>query len=110
MAEPTLAQIFGAGATQDANTLTIQKSALATVGLTASGNNTAESLFVALVLKAKDYLTATALESNADQNISIADGYVPSFIIRNNVTYRQDDITVSMQKSAGSTTIDPDDY
>lgn len=107
-AEPTLQQVFGAGATQDATTLTILKANL--TGLTASANNTAESLLVGIVIKAKSFLTTTNQESNPEQSITIADGYAPSFAVRNNTTYRQDDITISLQKSAGDTTIDPDDY
>ena len=42
MPEPTLTQVFGANATQSAANITIAKSDLATVGLTASANNTAE--------------------------------------------------------------------
>ena len=53
MPEPTLTQIFGAGAAQTATVLTIAKADLAAVGLTASSTNTAESLFVALLLQAK---------------------------------------------------------
>lgn len=108
MAEPTLQQVFGTGTTQDATTLTIPKAVLP--GLTASANNTAESLLVGILLAAKSYLTATNQESNADQSITIADGFIPSFVIRGEQQYRQDTFTVAMDKAAGSTTIDPDDY
>lgn len=44
----SLAQAFGAGASQDADELVIQKAAL--TGLTATANNSAESLLAALLL------------------------------------------------------------
>ncbi len=50
MAEPTLQQVFGANVTQDANTITISKADLASVGLTASANNRGEQLFTAILL------------------------------------------------------------
>ncbi|WP_392533762.1 hypothetical protein [Nostoc sp. C117] len=108
MAEPTLQQVFGANATQNSTTLTITKADLLT--LTASSGNTAESLLTAILLTAKSYLTTANQDANADQSVTISDGFVPSFTIRNNVTYRQDDLTVSLQKAAGSTALDADDY
>ena len=109
MAEPTIAQLFGASATQTANTLTIQKADLATVGLTASANNSAESLFVALLLLAKNQLTDTNQTSNPEQSITIADSY-DSIVNRNNLSYRQKTYSVNLQKIDAATGIDPDDY
>lgn len=57
MAEPTLLSVFGFGATQTLSSLTIAKADLASVGLTAQVENTAESLFVALLLLAARELT-----------------------------------------------------
>ena len=71
MAEPTLEQVFGTGAIQDGSTLTIQKSALATVGLTASATNTAESLLAAMVKYAANALTAQNQLLNADQHVAV---------------------------------------
>ncbi|PHJ54491.1 hypothetical protein VF14_35185 [Nostoc linckia z18] len=110
MAEPTLVQVFGANATQDATTITITKADLVAVGLTAGSNNTAESLLTAIILRAKNYLTTANHDANIDQSVTITDGYIPSFVIRNDVQYRQDTVTVAFEKLAGSTTIDPDDY
>ena len=106
--EPSLQAVFGAGATQTATTVTILKSDLP--GLTPAADNRAESLLVAILLKAKATLTTANQETNIEQSITINDGFVPSFVIRNNNQYRQDDITVSLQKPAGSIAIDPDDY
>nr|MDZ8058400.1 hypothetical protein [Nostoc sp. EkiNYC01] len=60
--------------------------------------------------KAKEYLTTANHDANIDQSITITDGYLPSFVIRNNVQYRQDTVTVAFEKAAGTTEIDPDDY
>lgn len=50
MAEPTLTQVFGSGATQDATTITISKSDLTEIGLTPDANNSAESLLIAEIM------------------------------------------------------------
>jgi len=71
MPEPTLEQVFGTGAIQDGSTLTIQKSALATVGLTVSSTNTAESLLAALLKLAANSLTASNQILNEQQHCSI---------------------------------------
>lgn len=75
MAEPTIIDIFGAGATQSATTITINKADLASVGLTASASNTAESLLAAIVLNAKSALTQTGFDTNSDQSITVERGF-----------------------------------
>lgn len=109
MAEPTLVQVFGTGATQDSSTLTIQKSAL--TGLTASGSNSAEALLVAIILKAQSYLTQANFDANIDQSIYAANGF-SSFTTRgtNNDAYRVDQITFNLAKLDTGSTLDPDDY
>lgn len=109
MAELTLQQIFGAGATQTATDIIIKKADLTPKGLTASATNKGEVLFVAIVLKAKDALTTSTLETNADQSISIEQGY-SSLVSRNSINYRQDSFTINLQKLDTATTIDPDNY
>ncbi len=109
MAEPSLQQVFGANAAQNANTLTISKVDLSSVGLTASATNTAESLWVAILLLAKAYLTDTNLTNNADQSISIVESF-DSLVTRNNAQYRQKTYSVNLQKLDNSSAIDPDDY
>lgn len=107
MAEPTLQQVFGAGATQTATTITITKADL--TGLTASATNTAESLFVALLLKAGASLTDANLQTNPDQSISIVDSF-ESLVTRNNTSYRQKTYSVNLQKLDANTPISPNDY
>ncbi|MBD2204943.1 hypothetical protein H6G33_04210 [Calothrix sp. FACHB-1219] len=107
MAEPTLTQIFGTGATQDATTLTILKSDL--TGLTASGSNTAESLLAAINLKAQSYLSQSNFDSNTDQSIYISNGF-SSFTTRGTDAYRVDQITLNLAKLDTGSTLDPDSY
>lgn len=110
MAEPTLQQIFGAGATQTATELVISKADL--TGLTATANNSAESLFVAIMLKAKTHLTTANYEANTDQSIVIeTPGFnAQSLVTRNNTQYRQYSETVNLYKVDSSSAIDPDDF
>lgn len=110
MAEPTLIQVFGAGATQTATTLTISKADL--IGLTPASDNTAESLVVAILLKAKQQLTTANYEANVEQNITIVtpDFNAQSLVTRNNQQYRQYTENVNLYKLDNSATIDPDDF
>lgn len=109
MAEPTLVQIFGTGATQDNSSITIQKAAL--TGLTASSSNKAEALLVAIILKAQSYLTQTNFDADIDQSIYVSSGF-SSFTTRgtNNAPYRVDQLTFNLAKSDAGATLDPDDY
>lgn len=109
MAEPTLQSVFGANAVQTATTITISKADLPT--LTASANNTAESLIVALSLKWQTGLTETNFNSNIDQSVYVGTGY-PNFAFRgtNNTQYRVDQLTINLAKLDTGSVIDPDDY
>jgi len=113
MAEPSLSNVFGANATQDINTVTIAKVDLAAVGLTADSANTAESLLVAILLLAKQYLTPANLAINEEQAVTVVNGFdtvVPRINAQNEVTsYEQRVLSVNMLKLATGT-IDPDDY
>ncbi|MBD2568368.1 hypothetical protein [Anabaena lutea] len=109
MAEPTITQVFGSGASQTATTVTITKADLP--GLTASPSNTAESLLAAIILFAKSFLTQTAFDANTDQSIYIETGFA-SFTNRgtNNDSYRVDQLTINLAKIDSGSTLDPDDY
>lgn len=109
MAEPTLTQVFGAGATQDASTITIQKSALVAVGLTATANNTAESLMVGILKIASGTLTQANYDANDDQSLIVGTGF-PSIVYRGTTAYRSNPIEVKLTKLDDGATIDPDDY
>lgn len=62
MNELTLAQLFGVNASQDGQNLFIDKSDLPL--LTPSANNTAESLLVAILLKALENFAGTLTDEN----------------------------------------------
>ncbi len=109
MAEPQITDIFGPNAQQTATTLTIAKADLATVGLTATATNTAESLVVAILLLAMKYLNDDNQAKNPDIQITIAQGF-DTLVNRNNAYYRQRSYTIDFQKLDTSSTIDPDDY
>ncbi|MBW4642921.1 MAG: hypothetical protein KME23_07985 [Goleter apudmare HA4340-LM2] len=110
MAEPTLSQVFGSNATQDSTTFTISKADLASVSLTASANNTAESLVVAILLKAAAYLKDSSQQLDPDIQVTIADSGFPQIITRNNIQYRQVTFNVNLQTVDTGFVLDPDDY
>ncbi|MFM6880377.1 MAG: hypothetical protein ACKPKK_06970 [Dolichospermum sp.] len=111
MPEPTLTEVFGAGATQTATTITISKEALTTVGLTATTTNSAESLLAAILLIAKNNLTETKYELNVDQSIVIGNGFRSTTVRGNNNTpYVTDQLTVNFSKIDPQTPLDPNDY
>jgi hypothetical protein len=110
MAEPTLQQVFGAGATQTATTIVILKSDLP---MTAAAVNRAEQTFAAICKKASAALTTTAFDTNGDQSINIAPGF-------DSLTYRtigsvqetllQTQLTINFAKVQASSGVTPDDY
>lgn len=107
MAEPTLQQVFGTGATQDSSVLTIYKSDL--TNLTASSDNSAESLLAAIILKAQTQLNDTNQANNLDQSISIDTG-IGSITTRNNQNYREYSLGVTLSKLDTQSSIDPNDF
>ena len=109
MAEPTLQEVFGGSATQDENTVTISKSDLAAIGLTAKVDNTAESLFAAIVQLAQQNLTEDNRDTNIDQSVTITDN-LPNLVTRNDENYRQESKTINFEKEDDQSTFNPDDY
>ncbi len=107
MPEPTLQQIFGSNATQDATTITLNKSDL---GITAS-SATGEAILAGVILKAEAYLTQANFDANTDQSIYISDGF-SSFTTRgtNNTSYRVDQRTINLAKIDSGATLDPNNY
>jgi hypothetical protein len=110
MAEPTLIQLFGTLATQTATDLVIKKSDLVAVGLTASANNTAESLLVAILKLAASYSNPTTQETNTDIQVTLEINSTPSIVTRNNLIWRQTSISVELQTLDTTAEIDPDNY
>ncbi|MEH1940096.1 MAG: hypothetical protein V7L01_07755 [Nostoc sp.] len=109
MSEPTLAQVFGSNATQDATTITIYKADLPR--LTPQTVNTPESLLTGIIVKAQSGLPKSTFDSNIDQSIYVEPGY-PGFAFRgtDNTSYRVDNLVVNLAKIDTASTIDPDDY
>ena len=110
MAEPTLEEIFGPGAVQTGDTLTIPKSRLVAKGLTASATNKAEALLVALIMAASDNLTETNRSTDAlNRHVTIL--YSGQDLVEvNGVNYRRDAFSLLLYKQQPLSTLDPDDY
>ena len=109
MAEPTLIEVFGTGATQDATTFTIDKNDQVAIGLTPSASNTAESLLAAIIAIAQQTLTTTRQESHSEQSIVIEDN-LEALTTRNDQLYRQLTKSISFDKLDTQVGFDPDDY
>jgi hypothetical protein len=110
MAEPTLTDIFGAGATQTASTITISK---ADLDVTANANNRAETLLAGIVKKAAVTLSTANFGTNLDQSINIAAGYdqiIYRAVNNNPTTYYQSQLTLNFAKLQTAAGITPDEY
>jgi|SRR6476469_4156327 len=105
--QPTIQQVFGPGATQDADSITILKADLP--GLTAAANNNGEQLFAGVVNRARIYLTEANQASNPDQSITFGETF-SSFVSRNSQNYRQNQVPVNFQKLDTDADIEPDEY
>jgi hypothetical protein len=110
MAEPTLQEIFGAGATQTATAITILKSDLP---MTAAAVNRGEQCFAAIVKKASTKLTTTEFATNGDQSITIAAGF-DSLAYRTigttQETLLKTQLTLEFAKVQATSGVTPDDY
>lgn len=118
MSEPTIAQIFGTGATRLSNAapapsggLFIPDSVLVAAGLTSPSTANAEGLLTAIILQAKTFLFQANFDANINQSIYIEDGFA-SFVGRgtNNISYRVDSINFNLAKIDTNSTINPNDY
>ena len=109
MTIPSLTDIFGAGATQTATTVTIAKADLP--GLTATATNNGQQIFTALLLKAAAKLTTANRTSDPDIKITIDYGGQTIFPIANSQNLdRQDSYSVLLYKQVPRADVDPDDY
>jgi hypothetical protein len=110
MTQPTLQDVFGAGATQTGTTVTFLKSELP---MTAAGVNGGEQVFAAIAKKASTTLTTTGFSANVDQNISAQAGF-DSIVYRtfNNVqsSYLNTQLTFNFAKLQTTAGVTPDDY
>jgi hypothetical protein len=107
--KPSLTEVFGASATQNATDIIIKKADLVAVGLTPGASNTAESLLMAIVLQAKTPLSAANRTANPDQSVAIEESYA-QIANRGTSQYYQSSFTLTAQKLNNAPAIDPDDY
>lgn len=108
MAEYTLEQIFGTGATQNISTITIQKSAFPS--LTPTAANTAESLLVSLMILWLTNLTeANRVTDEANRQISFTDAGV-DVVAGQTADYFRRSYALSLYKLFVVATLDPDEY
>lgn len=86
---------------------------LANTGLFDSGagtyEHTAESLLVAIILKAKDQLTQQNFDLHLEQNLVITERSRDT-IQRNGATWNRINLNVALHLLVDNTAIDPDDY
>lgn len=110
MAEPTLQEIFGAGATQDATAIHILK---ANLPMTSAAVNRGEQIFAAIVKKASTKLNTTDFATNGDQSVTIAAGF-DSLAYRTigtvQETLLQTQLTLNFAKVQPTSGVTPDDY
>jgi hypothetical protein len=107
MSEPTLVEVFGDLAAQDSERLIISKFNLEQVGLTPALENTAESLFTAIIKFAKQKLNSNNQFDDSDIQITVGElNVVP--IVRNEMNYDQYSYTVNFDVPAPVIDIDPD--
>jgi len=83
----TLAQVFGANATQDATTLTIQKADL--LGLTAAADNRGEQLLVGMLLQLHQHFEGVLTDQEGN---SIIDQRAITVNFDNRVLYEKLDL------------------
>ncbi|GAX37883.1 hypothetical protein [Nodularia sp. NIES-3585] len=118
MAEPTVEQVFGAGATRLASGATtpgaglfIPDSALTAAGLDNPSTATAEGHLASILLTAKTALSQSNFDSNIDQSIVIEDGFANILQRGENLTeYRNDPLTVNLWKPSTGNSRNPNDY
>jgi len=109
MPEPTLTDVFGSSAVQDATTITITKADFAAVGLTASATNTAESIFAAIIKRLVNNLTVEQQLLNPDQSVSLQIANPTIYQSPHGDRYRQT-VIVAFDNPHTDPGIIPDDY
>lgn len=110
MPEPTYGAVFGSGALQDADKITIFKPQLQVVGFIPAAVNTAESILVALMLLAQQELTEEkrALDP-ANRNVTIFYSG-QDLITQANTNYRRDAFSLLLYKPQSLAPVVPADY
>ncbi|HYW21557.1 MAG TPA: hypothetical protein VE956_20090 [Nodularia sp. (in: cyanobacteria)] len=109
--EPTLQQVFGAGATLSPTQLIIDLQNLAANGLNVSTPPKAEALLVALIIQARTTLTLENFEANIDQSIYTEDGFsTVASRGENAAIYKIEPIIFNLAKLNAPTILDPNAY
>lgn len=109
MAKKTLGDTFGSNSYQDANMVFIAKSGLVSQGLTATANNTGQSIIAALLKLWVTVFTTGNRTTNVDETVTVTyDGQTG----RNegNNLYRVDTYRIQLFKLTPPQDADPDDY
>lgn len=111
MAEPTLQEVFGDMSVQGSMSLSIEKSDLASVGLTPSSDNKAESLFVAILLKVRQSLN-DANRSLDIQNRNVTVEFSGQDLVDQGAgnVFLRDTFQVSLYRPTTIQSVDPDNY
>ncbi|TAE58830.1 MAG: hypothetical protein EAZ76_10860 [Nostocales cyanobacterium] len=107
MAERTLQEVLGVGASQDANTITLRK---ADLGLT-DPSATADKVIAAVVIKALSNMGQSFYDADIDQTIYVERGF-DSFVQRgtNQDNYLVRQINVNLATPDTFTGFNPEDY
>ncbi|MTJ11851.1 hypothetical protein FJR11_04415 [Anabaena sp. UHCC 0187] len=116
MAEKSLEQILGTGATRLASSaaapsagLFIPDSLLISAGLITPTTATAEGHIVAIVKLLKTNLTQTVYDADNDNSVYVSDGFA-SFTTRGTTQYRVDQVIVNLAKIDSEAGLDPTKY
>lgn len=110
MAEPSLSDVFGGGASQTSTQLVISKNDLASVGLSPSGDNSAESMLVALILKAAQSLTDANRASDPSGRSVTVFYSGQDLITQASQSFRRDAFSMLLYKPETLAPVSPGDY
>ena len=111
MPEATLVEVFGTSSVQSATDLVILKSSFSGVGLTPVAANTAESLFVSMILRGAINLTeANRLGDLLNRNVAVA--FTGQDLVDQGGTsiFLRDTYQVSLYRATTIQAVDPDNY
>jgi hypothetical protein len=108
MTVPSLTDVFGAGATQTADSLTISKADLPT--LTASAANNGQELLVGILLQAIKKLNTAGRTADPDIKIELTYTGQTVYPGTGGTNDRQDSYTVVLHKDVAQESVDADDY
>lgn len=110
MAEPTLVAVLGANATQNATDIVIKKADLTSTGFVATASNTAESILVALIMRAANELSETNRSTDTvNRNLTLT--YAGQDTVNQAGTqYRRDVWSAVAYKTTPVVVVNPGDY